>query len=916
MLNLFTKLIDSNQQALRRFAQKVKEVNLLEEEIAKLSDSQLKKRTEELKKKHLQGATLDQLLAEAFAVVREASKRVNDARLFDVQLIAAAALHEGKISEQKTGEGKTFSASPAAYLNALTDRGIHIITVNDYLARRECGWVGPVYYALGISCATIIHEQAFLYDPDYIDKDTTDERLKHLRPITRKEAYGADITYGTNNEFGFDYLRDNMALSLESQVQRGHYFAIVDEVDSILIDEARTPLIISAPAQEPTEKYAQFAKLIEKMSAQDYILDEKMRTVHLTDAGTLKIEKLLGIDNLYEKDFSTLHHIEEALKAKTLFQKDKDYVVKDGEVIIVDEFTGRLMPGRRYSEGLHQAIEAKEGVTIQQESQTMATISFQNYFRMYEKLSGMTGTAATEAEEFHKIYKLDVIVVPTNRPMVRKDLPDSIYKTELAKYTAVVEDVAKLHESGQPVLVGTTSIEKNEFLSKLLKKKGISHALLNAKNHEKEAEIISKAGEKGAVTVATNMAGRGVDIKLSVGVNELGGLYVVGTERHESRRIDNQLRGRSGRQGDSGASKFYVSLEDDLMRIFGGEQVARVMEFLKIPDDMPIENGLVSKAIEGAQRKVEGHNFDARKHTVEYDDVMNQQRQIVYGVRNQILQAMATNSGITKEKIQEKIQKEIASIVTIHSTEVADIEKIAEEFVTIIPFDTTSREGLVGQLRQIDSSEAITEQLTKIAADVYEMREKELGADVCRQMESFVYLNTIDTLWLEHLDTIDDLRVGIGLRGYAQRDPLVEYKKEAFDLFSQLMDTIDSDVVHRIYKISVNNQLPSNQPMANLDKALEIHQEALEEENLLEEVGHLTREIDQLEIKEKPVVKDLPYVGTKVTIERAGGSISTQNYGEKGQLTHQKIGRNDPCPCGSGLKWKKCGLIGASQHRS
>lgn len=903
MLSLFSRFIDTNERDLKRFRSIVEKINQREDNILKLSDKKFKEEALSLKERFKKGETLNDLLPEAFALVREASKRVNNARLFDVQLIAALALHEGKIAEQKTGEGKTFSASPAAFLNALTSRGVHIVTVNDYLARRECGWVGPVYHLLGLSCSTIIHDQAFIYDPSHND-EAADERLKHLRLVTRKEAYNADVTYGTNNEFGFDYLRDNMAHSRLDQAQRGHYFAIVDEVDSILIDEARTPLIISAPAEEPTEKYVKFAKMIKQLDPKDYVLDEKMRTVHLTDEGTLKVEKLLGVDNLYEKDFSVLHHIEEALKAQTLFQNDKDYVVKGGEVIIVDEFTGRLMPGRRYSEGLHQAIEAKEGVTIQQESKTLATISFQNYFRQYEKLAGMTGTAATEAEEFHKIYNLDVMVVPTNRPMTRKDSSDSIYKTQTAKYDAVADEVINIHKTGQPVLVGTTSIEKNEYLSKTLKKKGISHALLNAKNHEKEAEIISKAGEKGAVTIATNMAGRGVDIKLSEGVNELGGLYVIGTERHESRRIDNQLRGRSGRQGDPGVSKFFVSLEDDLMRIFGGEQVSKVMDFLKMPEDMPIENPLVSRAIEGAQKKVEGHNFDARKHTVEYDDVMNQQRQIIYGIRNQLLDSMVSSDDAIKQKILEKIDQELSSIVTVNSIEGVDSDKIVADFGTIIPFDPNSLSSLSEEVKKMPSAEAIIEQLQKIAHDLYNAREKELGKEVLRQMESFVYLNTIDTLWIEHLDTMEDLRVGIGLRGYAQRDPLIEYRKEGYELFERLVNTIDSEVVHRIYKVQIDRNGLSNQPI-NLAGASLIHEEALDEDTLLEDIGHLTREVDQLS-ETLDAKKDFNDGSTKVTVERAGGQSSTQVYGNTGALQHKKPGRNEPCWCGSGKKYKRC----------
>lgn len=904
MLGIFSKLYDANEREIKRLSQVVAQVNALEGKIRKLTDKQLRSRAQDLRERCIKGSSLDTLLPEAFALVREASSRVNKERPYDEQLIASLALHRGKIAEQKTGEGKTLSAAPAVFLNALSGQGVHVVTVNDYLARRDCGWMGPIYFLLGASCSTIIHDAAFVYDPKYSNKEAHDDRLRHLRPISRKEAYGADITYGTNNEFGFDYLRDNMAVSLDQQVQRGHYFAIVDEVDSILIDEARTPLIISAPDQEPTEKYAKFAQLLTQLSADtDYVVDEKLRTAHLTEHGTLKIEKILGVDNLYERDFATLHHIEEALKARTLFQKDRDYVVKDGGVVIVDEFTGRLMPGRRYSEGLHQAIEAKEGVPIQQESKTLATISFQNYFRMYDKLAGMTGTAATEAEEFHKIYKLEVVIVPTHRPMVRKDHPDAIYKTQTAKYTAVADEIERVHKSGQPVLVGTTSIEKNEFLSDLLKRRGVSHALLNAKNHEREAEIIADAGTRGAVTVATNLAGRGVDIKLGKGIDKLGGLYVIGTERHESRRIDNQLRGRSGRQGDPGASKFFVSLQDDLMRIFGGDQVARVMGFLKMPEDMPIEHSLVSKAIEGAQKKVEGHNFDIRKHTVEYDDVMNQQRQIIYGVRKEILEdASAKNEegrGL-KIEILNKVEKEISNIVLLHTQEEVQYEKIVNEFSAIIPFDENSRTSLLQEVKKYGSLEQITEFLEKLAKDLYGAREGQVGKEVARQMEVFVYLNTMDTLWMEHLDTMDDLRAGIGLRGYAQRDPLIEYKKEAYDLFERLMANIDSEVVHRIYKVAVSGQQPIASSGIDLSTVSAEHKEALDEKELMEEVGQLMPSI-----KQQPKAEGNGAV-TRVKIERNGQLVDEKVYGGDGALKKNKPGRNDPCWCGSGKKYKKC----------
>jgi preprotein translocase subunit SecA len=903
MLGFFGKLLDSNEREINKFRPLIEAINGHEKKISKLTPKQLQSKFSEFKLRFERGEGLDDLLPEVFASVREAAKRTIGERHYDVQLISAAVLHQGKISEQRTGEGKTLSASPALFLNAIAGKGTHLVTVNDYLARRDAGWMGPVYNALGATVACIIHDEQFIYDPKFKDTSHDDKRLWNLRPVSRKEAYSADITYGTNNEFGFDYLRDNMALRLEDQRQRGHFYAVVDEVDSILIDEARTPLIISAPAAEPTEKYYQFAKIVDDLSAStDYVIDEKMRTVHLTEHGTIKIEKMLGVDNLYEKDFSVLHHIEEALKARTLFQKDKDYVVRDGEVIIVDEFTGRLMMGRRYSEGLHQAIEAKEGVKIQQESKTLATVSFQNYFRMYEKLAGMTGTAATEAEEFSKIYKLDVVVIPTNKPMVRIDHPDTIYKTQKAKYTAVANLVEELYKKGQPVLVGTTSIDKNEFLSELLKRKGISHALLNAKNHEKEAEIISKAGEKGAVTVATNMAGRGVDIKLGKGADGLGGLYVIGTERHESRRIDNQLRGRSGRQGDAGQTRFFVSLEDDLMRIFGGEQVSKVMDFLKMAEDMPIEHGIVSKAIEGAQRKVEGHNFDARKHTVEYDDVMNQQREIIYGVRKQVLETAENKDLKLKEEILEKIDKEIINLVTLYSEEGINEQKIVEEFSTIVPIDTNTKKDLEQQIKQKDNTDEVIEFLAKLSRNWYDAREKQVGGEVARQMEVFVYLNTIDTLWMEHLDTMDDLRAGIGLRGYAQRDPLIEYKREGFDLFEKLIAEIDFEIVHRIFRVAVQGQAPRPVPVAPVEKLTEIHNEALDQQELLEDVGNLgTINVDSG--KEEKVEGE-----TKVTIERGGQVVAEQTYGVGGQINkqHGKIGRNDPCWCGSGKKYKRC----------
>lgn len=932
MLNFFSSLIDANKREINKLSKIVDQVNSFESKIKKLDDKKFKEKALDLRKRHEKGESLDALLPEAFALAREAADRSLGMRHYDVQLMAATALHNGKIAEQRTGEGKTMSGVPAVFLNALSGKGVHVVTVNDYLARRDAGWNGPIYHLLGVSVSVIIHEKAFIFDPKYKNPDTSDKRLKHLKPVSRKEAYAADITYGTNNEFGFDYLRDNMANSLDNMVQRGHNFAIVDEVDSILIDEARTPLIISAPDTEPTGKYIEFTKIVSQLDAEtDYVVNEKERAAHLTEAGVLHIEKILGVENLYEKDFSALHHIEEALKARSLFLGDKDYVVKDGEVIIVDEFTGRLMPGRRYSGGLHQAIEAKEGVKIQQESKTLATVSFQNYFRMYKKLAGMTGTAATEAEEFFKIYKLEVVIVPTHRDMIRKDNPDAIFKTQNGKLIAIASEIEKIHATGQPVLVGTTSIEKNEYLSELLKKKRISHALLNAKNHEREAEIIADAGQKGSVTVATNLAGRGVDIKLGKGVDQLGGLYVVGTERHESRRIDNQLRGRSGRQGDPGASKFFVSLEDDLMRIFGGDQVARVMGFLKMPEDTPIENGLVSKAIEGAQKKVEGHNFDIRKHTVEYDDVMNQQRQIIYGVRANVLQVLAGKSeGKTlKTEILDKIASEVEAIVEDYSREgEIDHQKIVDDFGTIIAFDPASQKQLVTQIKDINDTEKIKEFLVKLSEQLYNEKEKTVGDEMMRQMESFVYLNTIDSFWMEHLDAMDDLRSGIGLRGYAQRDPLIEYKKEGFEMFEKMIAEIDSEIARRIYKVAIHSHGPVQVTSpVDLSRAVEKHEEALDEKILLEEVGQLMPSVPEVRHVESssgtrirvegssndekysqvPVKVEEPVTtGTRVTVEKGGQVVSENVYNDKGSLRRKKPGRNEPCWCGSGKKYKKC----------
>ena len=956
MLGILSKFLDSNEKQVGKLKPKVEAINNLEKKFTHLSDEKLRTKTAEFKLRHQRGETLDDLLPEAYAAVREAATRTISQRHFDVQLIAGITLHEGKIAEQKTGEGKTLTASLPLYLNSLAGRGVHLATVNDYLARVGLGWMGPIYHALGITGGCIMQEAAFIYDQKFEDKTQIDWRLRHLKPVPKKEAYQADITYGTNNEFGFDYLRDNMVWDLKDAAQREHYFTIVDEADSILIDEARTPLIISSPAEEATEKYYQFAKLVGELSSDtDYVIDEKLKTANLTEHGITKVEKRLGVANLYEKDFATIHHIQQALRARSLFHKDKDYVIKDDQIIIVDEFTGRLMVGRRWSEGLHQAIEAKENVSIQKESQTLATISFQNYFRLYEKLAGMTGTAATEAEEFHKIYNVEVVTIPTHKPMIRKDPSDVVYKTAKAKFTAVANDVAEKNAQGQPVLIGTTSIEKNDFLSSLLKRKGIVHQALNAKNHQREAEIIAQAGQIGSVTLATNIAGRGVDIILGgtpptdklgrpaakgkeyqtwqknhAEVIKLGGLHVVGTERHEARRIDNQLRGRAGRQGDPGSSRFYVSLEDDIMRLFGGEQIAKIMTAFKLPEDTPIEHSMVSKAIEKAQVKVEGHNFDIRKHLVEYDDVANKQREIIYAMRRAILLSAQDKDSAKKlrEDILEKIDREIENITIVYSFEKiskSDYEQIVKDVSTIIPFDQNSQEKLLTDIGKIKNQQELYKFLHEVARRIYQEREASLGEAVCTDIEKYVALSVIDTLWISHLDTLDDLREGIGLRAAGQRDPLVEYKQEAFSLFEKLTASIDYEIVHRIFKIQVNTQ-PSIERVE--EKGIEVHKEPVLTSDTSEQSSS---QDERLTINDQRSTSDKnPTEMTDEELDAEIGKLEAQQSGNQAiipdnpmtgnpknlPLKVTKIGRNDPCPCGSGLKWKKCGLIGAPEHKN
>jgi len=764
---------DANEKYVKKVQPIVERINSFEPELEKLSNEQIRGKTAEFKERLEKGESLSDILPEVFALAREAAKRTLNQRHFDVQLIGGIVLHQGEIAEMKTGEGKTLVATLPAYLNALGGKGVHIVTVNDYLAKRDMVWMGQIYYALGLSAGCIVHEAAYLYDPEHKPPDSDKERdllggfkvvESYLRPCSRKEAYAADIVYGTNNEYGFDYLKDNMVYDLKEQAQRGFNFAIVDEVDSILIDEARTPLIISGQAEESTEKYYQFARLVSALKEEeDYTIDEKMRAATFTDAGQNKIVKQLNTDPWLENDIAATHQLEEALKAKTLFKLDKDYVVKDGQIIIVDEFTGRLMPGRRWSGGLHQAVEAKEGVKVQAESKTYATITFQNYFRMYKKLAGMTGTAMTSAEEFDKVYKLDTVVIPTNKPMIRKYLPDKIYKTVDAKFKAVVREIKEKYGKGQPVLVGTVSIGKNEHLGKMLDVEGVPHKILNAKNHEQEGAIIAQAGRFGAVTIATNMAGRGVDIILGGNppdagekqkVIEAGGLHVIGTERHEARRIDNQLRGRSGRQGDPGSSQFFVSLEDDLMRIFGGDRIKSLMGTLNIPEEQSIEAGIISKAIESAQSKIEGFNFDLRKHVLEYDDVMNKHREVFYKKRRELLERSETSN--LKPYILEIIKK------------------------------------------------------AGFTEEDYEKKEKEMSSDNMRQIEKFVCLRVYDYFWMEHLENMEYLRDSVRLRAYGQQDPLVEYKKEGHRMFQELLNTIEASIADTIMK--VGPQAQANQP--------------------------------------------------------------------------------------------------------
>lgn len=783
---------DPQKKTLRRLQKRVVQVNALADKYAKMSKKELKEQTEVLKKKLTKkNVTLDTILPDAFALVREVADREIGERHYDVQLIGSMVLHEGNVAELKTGEGKTLMSTLAAYLNALPGKGVHIVTVNDYLAQRDAGWMGEIYSALGLTTGVIINEASYVYDKNFDNESHTDPRMRKLKPCTRKEAYQADITYGTNNEFGFDYLRDNMVNEVELVRQRELYFAIVDEVDSILIDEARTPLIISAPAAENPDAYYQFARIAAKLVPEDYILDEKRRSVALSDIGVEKVQKMLGIKNLYTPDHvRNVYHMDQALRAQTLFKRDKDYVVTNsGEVIIVDEHTGRLKQGNRYNEGLHQAIEAKEGVPVLQESMTLATVSFQNFFRLYAKLSGMTGTALTEAEEFQQIYGLDVVAVPPNKKITRVDHEDLIYKTEKAKLKAVAQAIKKYHKDGRPVLVGSGSIAKNELIADYLDKEGIKYELLNAKNNEREAEIVSRAGEKGAITLATNIAGRGTDIKLGKGVRELGGLVVLGSERHESRRIDNQLRGRGGRQGDPGDTQFYVSTEDDLMRIFQGDRVNALMSKLGFDDDMPIQAKMISKTLENAQKRVEGYNYDTRKNVVQYDNVINRHRKVVYTMRRKIL-----DGGNIKPEIQNLLREQVRAMTLLPSK---NNPNFIEEFQSVIPLEDNKLEAIGKEKKDKLRIETALRESEKL----YAAKEKELDSEIMRGIEREIYLQVLDTLWMQHLENMQHLREGIHWRSVGQRDPLVEYRSESQKLFDSLNQTLREEVLRAMFRV-------------------------------------------------------------------------------------------------------------------
>ena len=868
MVSVIGKFLgDPNQRVVKTFNSTVDEVNSFESEMESLTEDQLAAKTPDLKAALEDGEELDDLLPEAFAVVREAAKRTLGQRHYDVQLIGGMVLHQGKIAEMKTGEGKTLVATLPVYLNALTGRGVHVITVNDYLARRDPLWMGPVYHLLGLSVGCLQHDSAYIYDPSF---EGTDPSLKHMRPATRKETYQADITYGTNNEFGFDYLRDNMVVDIEMVVQRELHYAIVDEVDNILIDEARTPLIISGPAEEPVQLYYTFARLVPRLQEEDYTIDDRTRSITLTQSGISKMEQGAKVGNIYDpENYHLVHYIENALTAQILKKRDKDYVVRDGQVVIVDEFTGRLQFGRRWADGLHQAVEAKEGIKVQRESTTYATITLQNYFRMYEKLAGMTGTASTEAEEFFKIYRLDVVVIPTNQPLIRTEFPDLIYKSEEGKWNAVAREIQDWSQKQRPILVGTTSIEDSEKLSGLLKRTGVPHEVLNAKQHEREAQIVVQAGRPGAVTVSTNMAGRGTDIVLGgnpAGLNltpeewqrdhdkvvSMGGLHVIGTEHHEARRIDNQLRGRAGRQGDPGSSRFYASLDGDLMRRFGGERIKNVMNLVGMDDDTPIENRIVTKSLMGAQVKVEGHHFEIRKQLLDYDDVLNNQRQIIYAERRKALTGALLKGNILT-MIGNEIKSLMSSFLQATDHENWNLKGFHEELKTIssLPSDLSDEDRMA-----LLSREEIAEKLGKHAEELYEAREVQLGTEDMRTLERLLMLRTVDMHWVHHLTSMDNLRQGIGLHAFGQRDPLVMYKTEGSRMFQGLLDRIQHDIVHSIYQVSLGP-------------------------------ARAGRSADS-----RP--------------QSSAMAAASGRQREAVAVGAHKIGRNEPCPCGSGKKYKRC----------
>src|SRR5215467_6692617 len=864
---LLTKLLDPNVREVKHHLRTVAAIGELEPGLKARSDQELRAHTAELRERAAAGDDLDSLLIESFALTREASVRAVGMRPFDVQLVGGIVLHDGKIAEMKTGEGKTLVASLPLVLNALIGRGAHLVTVNDYLGRRDAGWMGPLYHLLGLSVGVVVGDPSqadgsFVYDPEYLDETHPDSRLQHLRPVPRSEAYRCDITYGTNAQFGFDYLRDNLAGDLNHRVQRDLYYGIVDEVDSILIDEARTPHIISGPSEESTDKYYEFARYAARLEKDvDYIVEEKYKSASLTEEGIAKMQRMAGIKNIYDLEHVIeAHQINQALKAKALFHRDTHYLIRNGEAVIIDEFTGRTMPGRRWSDGLHQAVEAKEGLKVQQETKTLATITLQNYFRLYGKLAGMTGTAVTEAEEFHKIYGLDVVEIPTHRPMCRADSPDVIYKSEQSKFAAVIDEIVEMHRQGRPVLVGTVSVEKSERLARLLEKRGIPHNVLNAKQHEREAAIIVEAGGEGAVTIATNMAGRGTDIVLGDGVADRGGLHIIGTERHESRRIDNQLRGRAGRQGDPGSSRFYISLEDDLMRIFGpaAERIGSLMDRLEVE---PIEHKWVAGSIENAQKKVEGMNFDTRKHVVEYDDVMNKQRAIIYSERTKVLEGADTRQNIV-DYTRDIIEKGVEAHCESRHPDNWDIEGLLNYLRTYFPIaegetipDETMRKG----------RPAVVQLLADAAEGAYEAKEKQFGDDQhYRMVERWVMLETIDQKWQDYLTTMEHFREGVGLQAYGQRDPLIEYKNTAFEMFNDLTASIQADIVSRMFHLQF--------------------------------------------VREEPPPQSKVPVGSRGPNGhgpngRAGGDqVEPVGAGAAGA----KIGRNDPCWCGSGRKYKRC----------